>query len=141
MTECHDHELYRRGVETFVAAWETYACGTIGATVQRLPGVSAAVFPHEPERGFYNNALLDRDLAAAERAVALDAMAAAYADAGVTHFAAWAHESDAAMRADLGRRGYRFSESTRAMGMVLDDLRLPRPEIEIGSLITRPKVR
>ena len=57
---------------------------------------------------------------------------AAYAAAGVAHFAVWVHESDQAMRADLERRGYTFAESTRAMGMALDDIRLPRPEIELG---------
>ena len=36
------------------------------------------------------------------------------------------------MRADLERRGYALGESTRAMGMTLDDIRLPRPEIELG---------
>src|SRR5262249_38981713 len=50
-----------------------------------------------------------------------------------TAFAAWVHESDAAMRADLERRGHRVSESTRAMGMALADVRLPPPEIELGS--------
>ena len=35
--------------------------------MHRLPGVSAAVFPDDPERRVYNNAVLDRDLAPAER--------------------------------------------------------------------------
>jgi hypothetical protein len=64
--------------------------GASGAAVHRSPGVATAVFPNEPERAVYNNTLLERDLAAAERADALDAMEAAYAAAGVTRFAAWA---------------------------------------------------
>jgi len=100
--------------------------------LRRLPGVGTAVFPNEPERAVYNNALLERDLGAAERADALEAMEAAYAAAGVTRFAAWTHESDQAMRTDLERRGYTLDEATRAMGMALDDIRLPRPEIELG---------
>jgi GNAT superfamily N-acetyltransferase len=59
-------------------------------------------------------------------------MEAAYAAAGVTRFAAWVHERDEAMRTDLERRGYTLHTSTRAMGMALDDIRLPRPEIELG---------
>jgi GNAT superfamily N-acetyltransferase len=59
-------------------------------------------------------------------------MEAAYAAAGVTRFAAWVHEHDQGMRGDLQRRGYTLEESTRAMGMTLDDVRLPRPEIELG---------
>jgi len=36
------------------------------------------------------------------------------------------------MRTELERRGYAVAESTRAMGLALDDIRLPRPEIELG---------
>jgi hypothetical protein len=36
--------------------------------LQRFPGVATAVFPNGPEHAVYNNALLERDLAAAERA-------------------------------------------------------------------------
>jgi ribosomal protein S18 acetylase RimI-like enzyme len=132
MTVLTDADLYLRGTETLLASWEEYARGATGAAVQRSPRVAAAVFPNEPERAVYNNALLERDLAAAERADALDAMEAAYAAAGVTRFAAWLHESDEAMRADLERRGYTLDVSTRAMGIALDDIRLPRPEIELG---------
>jgi ribosomal protein S18 acetylase RimI-like enzyme len=134
MTEFSDAELYRRGAETLLASWEAYARSAPGAALQRAPGVAAAVFPDEPERGIYNNALLQRDLSTTERADALDAMEATYTAAGVTRFAAWVHESDAAMRGDLERRGYTFDSATRAMGMALDEIRLPRPEIERGSL-------
>ncbi|HLN78240.1 MAG TPA: GNAT family N-acetyltransferase [Nocardioidaceae bacterium] len=128
-----DADLYLRGAETLLASWEEYARGASGAAVQRHPGVATAVFPSEPERSVYNNALLDRDLDAAERAHAIEAMEAAYARARVTRFAAWVHESDEAMRTDLARRGYSLDESTRAMGMAVEDVRLPRPEIELGS--------
>jgi hypothetical protein len=36
------------------------------------------------------------------------------------------------MRGELERRGYRLDESTRAMGMALDGLRLPRPQLDLG---------
>lgn len=132
MSVLTDSDLYLRGAATLLAAWEEYARGATGAAVQHLPGVAAAVFPNQPEGDVYNNALLDRDLTATGRAAALDAMGVAYAAARVTRFAAWVHESDGAMRDDLEQRGYTFEESTRAMGMVLDDIRLPRPEIELG---------
>jgi GNAT superfamily N-acetyltransferase len=134
MTQFSDDELYLRGAATLVASWETYARGVPGAAVQRVPGVVSAVFPHEPESAFYNNALFERDLAAAERANALGAMEAAYAAAGIKRFAAWVHEGDAAMRGDLERRGYTLDMSTRSMGMELGGLPLPRLEIELGSL-------
>jgi ribosomal protein S18 acetylase RimI-like enzyme len=126
-------DLYLRGAATLLASWEAYARGATGAEVRRARGVATAIFADEPERGVYNNALLERGLTAAERASALDAMEAAYAAAGVTRFAAWVHDSDAEMRTDLQRRGYTIDTSTRAMGMALDDLRMPRPKIELGS--------
>lgn len=130
----NDTDLYDRGTATLLASWEEYARGVPRATLQRLDGVSAAVFPAEPERSVYNNALLDRDLGATERATAVDAMEAAYADAGIARFAAWAHESDGGMRAELSGRGYVLEESTLAMGLSLEDLPAPNHEVECGRL-------
>lgn len=128
-----DTELYRRGSATLLASWEEYARGAEEAKVLRLPGVAAAVFPIGPERDVYNNALLERGLSAAARDDALDAMEAAYAAAGVGRFAAWVHESDAALRRAVERRGYTLDETTRAMGMALADLRLPKPDVDLGA--------
>jgi ribosomal protein S18 acetylase RimI-like enzyme len=119
-----------RGIETLFASWEAYACAATDAAVQRLPGVTAAVFPHEPERGVYNNALLERHLGAGRRARAIDTMESAYAAAGVVRFAAWVHDSDEAMRLDLEARGYAFDTATRAMAVALDDVRMPAPQID-----------
>ena len=126
-------QLYRRGMTTVLASWEEYARGAPGAEVRRLPGVAAAIFPNEPERSVYNNAILGRSLAAAERAGAVAAMETAYEARGVTRFAAWVHETDELLRADLERRGYTVHETTRAMGMPLADILGPRPELELGS--------
>ena len=132
MSRLTDAELYLRGRDTLLASWEAYACVAVGAAVKRFPGVAPAVFPDGPERAVYNNALLQRDLERGERAEALDAMESAYATAGLTRFAAWVHESDQAMRDELERRGYTLDTTTRAMGMALDDILLPRPAIELG---------
>jgi ribosomal protein S18 acetylase RimI-like enzyme len=122
-----DADLYRLGNETLAASWEAYAQGAPGAALVRLPGVTAAVFPNEPERSVYNNALLDR-------ADGVLSMEDAYAQAGVTRFAAWVHEGDTALRRCLERRGYRLDQTTRAMGMALAAVRLPRPRVELGSV-------
>jgi ribosomal protein S18 acetylase RimI-like enzyme len=132
LTLHNDADLYRRGAATLLASWEEYARGAEGAALQRLPGVAAAVFPHEPERSVYNNAVPDRRLSARDRSDTLDAMEAAYATAGVARFTAWVHESDHAMQHDLDRRGYRIDTTTRAMGMVLDEARPPWPQIELA---------
>jgi GNAT superfamily N-acetyltransferase len=128
-----DSDLYLRGVATLIASWEAYALGASSAAVRHLPGVAAAVFPRDPERAFYNNALLKRDLAPAQRGEALDAIEDAYGSVGVTRFTAWVHESDAGMRCDLERRGYIIEESTRAMGMALSEIPMSRPVIELGA--------
>ena len=133
MSRLTDAELYLRGRDTLLASWEAYACGAVGAAVKRFPGVAAAVFPDGPERAVYNNALLQRDMGPGERAEALDAMETAYAAVGLTRFAAWVHESDRAMRDEIERRGYTLDTTTRAMGMALDEIRLPRPAIELGT--------
>jgi len=100
--------------------------------VLRRPGVAAAVFPDGPERDVYNNAVLERGLGTAAREEAVQAMEAAYAARGVDRFAAWVHETDRLTAALLERRGYSVSEMTRAMGMDLAAIRLPRPDIELG---------
>lgn len=110
---------------TLVASWGEYARGAARASVQRLAGVTAAVFPEGPERDVYNNAVL-------ERADAIDAMEAAYAAAGVERFAAWVREGDAALQAELERRGYTVAETTRAMGMALGEPAPAPPDVEVG---------
>jgi hypothetical protein len=117
MSRPTDAGLYLRGRDTLLASWEAYARGAVGAAVKRLPGVAAAVFPHEPERAVYNNAFLGRDRA--NRCP--DAMEAVYAAAGITRFAwvthpAWAPGWNSAVTPDT---------TTRAMA-ALDDIRVPR---------------
>jgi len=136
-----DVDLYSRGVHTLVASWEAYARGAIGASLQRLPGVVAAVFPHQPERAFYNNALLERNLGAAARVDALDAMEAAYAAGCVARFAAWVHETDAPMWEALEARGYTLDTATRAMGLALDDTHLAQTGVDIQPMKWRDYLR
>lgn len=126
-----DAELYQRGIATLIASWAAYARSARDASVERHPGVTTAIFRCEPERGIYNNAVLDRYLNAAERTHAVADMQAAYAAADVDRFAAWVHEADGAMQCELVRRGYMLQEATRAMGMSLHDIRLPQPELDL----------
>jgi ribosomal protein S18 acetylase RimI-like enzyme len=132
MTLTTDTDLYARGAATLLASREEYARGSAGAALERLDGVTAAVFPGDPERAVYNNALLDRDRGPTGRAGAVAAMEAAYRSAGVDRYAAWVHESDEGMRAELSSRGYTLDQSTRAMGMSLDGISLPLPAVELA---------
>jgi GNAT superfamily N-acetyltransferase len=136
-----EFDLYTRGIETLLASWVVFARGATGASLQHFPGVAVAVFPHEPDYAIYNNAVLQRSLEAAARGAALDAMEAAYATAGVARFAAWVHETDVAMRAELEARGYVLDSTTRAMGLVLDDGYRRPSEIDAQHLDWREYVR
>jgi GNAT superfamily N-acetyltransferase len=127
-------QLYRRQAATQVASWEAYARHSRGAHVSRCDGAAVAVFPAEPERSVYNNALLERGMDPARAARALDAVEAAYRDASIDHYAVWAHEAERTSITELGSRGYRFDSSTRAMAMPLDRLVLPRPELALADL-------
>lgn len=93
-----DRDLYVRGSATLLASWEEYARGSTGTALVRLPRLSGAVFPTHPKRAVHNKALLDGDLGAAERAVAVDAMQATYRSAGVERCAARVHEATRAFR-------------------------------------------
>ena len=126
-----DADLYARGITTLLTMWDELARTSRDAVVQRLPGIAAAVFPHDPERIYYNNAVLRDHGTAAERRRAVTSLEEIYADAGITRFAAWVHESDQAMRTELEERGYTLDSWTRAMGMCLTDIRLPRPELDL----------
>src|SRR3954447_24278968 len=119
---CSDRELYARGSATLVASWQAYTRSAREAAIVRRPGVVTAVFPLGPEREVYNNAVLERGLDGPARGAAVAAMEDVYRAAGVERFAAWVHEDDGPLAADLERRGYRLDETTRAMGLVLGDL-------------------
>jgi ribosomal protein S18 acetylase RimI-like enzyme len=126
-----DDELYASGMRTAAACWAAFARVTPGAAVHHPAHAAVAVFPTEPERSIYNNAILACGLASAQRAAALEAMEELYAASGVGHFAAWVRESDHAMHDELRRRGYTVDTSTRAMAMPLDGLSLQRPDLDL----------
>ena len=127
-----DATLYDRMVATMLAAWSRYAEVSAGASVERVDHASVALFPTLPERTFYNNAVLDRGLDDARAAAAVAATISLYADAGIDHYAIWAHESEAASIAALTRPGFHVDTTTRAMAMSLDALDETRREIEIA---------
>ena len=114
-----------------VGSWQHFAGQATGSRLVRPPGVAIAIFPSEPERSVYNNALFERGLVSTERVEAVEATEDAYRQAGIASFAAWVHEGDSALRWNLPRRGYTVAESTRAMGMTLDGIIPERPPIEV----------
>ncbi len=126
--------LYRRQAATLVASWRVYARYSAGAAVVEEAGAGICLFPTEPDRGIYNNALLDRGLNSGAASRAVEAVEAAYLNAGIDRYAVWAHESEPAPIAELTARGYRFDTSTRAMAMPLEHLAAPHPELQPAEL-------
>lgn len=87
-------------------------------------GVTAIVTPSAPTQSILN-CVLWRDLAALERQ--LDALAAAYAAAGVADWMVWVAPGDAAAAARLRAAGHELEYETLAMWLALDRLRPPAP--------------
>lgn len=128
-----DLALFERQVRSLAASWAKYATGSPGAEVREEEGATICVFPAEPERLVYNNALIARGLDSAGALAAIEAIEGTYREADIDHYAAWAHESDPATIGALYDRGYTLDTSTRAMAMPLDDdLAVPRPEVHLG---------
>jgi GNAT superfamily N-acetyltransferase len=75
--------MYDRGMRTLVASWSEFARWSSNAVVQCFSGVTVAVFPMPPERGFYINAVLDRGLTTVGYVDAVDATEATYAAARI----------------------------------------------------------
>ena len=127
-----DELLYERMLATLVGSWERIAEGTDGSSVDRLSGSVIALFPAGPERLFYNNSVLNRGLDRQGARQAVEEILAAYGDAGIDRYAVWAHESEAPPIAELESRGLHVDTTTRAMAMSLDEIAVPRPEIDLA---------
>lgn len=115
-----------------LGSWTRIAEGTAGASIEQFPGAVVAEFPTGPERLFYNNAVLARDLDESRVREAAGAIIRAYENAGIDRYAVWAHESEQAANAEMTHRGFRVDTTTRAMAMSLDEIAVPRPELELG---------
>jgi ribosomal protein S18 acetylase RimI-like enzyme len=131
--EVPDRVLYGRMEANLIASWATYAAGSRGAGVERVPGAVVAIFPALPERAIYNNAMLARDLDLGGSGDAVRTTSAIYAELGIECYAVWTHESERATIAVLEERGYRADTATRAMAMPLDEILMPRPQLALGS--------
>jgi GNAT superfamily N-acetyltransferase len=123
--------LAERGIATALACWAENARGSAEARLVRHPGVAVAVFPSEPEREFFNNAVLAAGLPAAAAAEAIGIMRDEYAAAGISEYAAWVLPGEDAMADELLSHGYRLNETTLAMGLDLDELTVGASEVEV----------
>jgi GNAT superfamily N-acetyltransferase len=107
--------------------WRVLAEST-GGRIWVRGGVSAAVVPGSPRRSFFNSVLYEDP---AEMVESLDAVAEAYAEAGIEAWTVWVPEADTAVAEALEAAGHRLDATPRAMAAPLADLRLPEPDPEL----------
>ena len=116
-----DATLYARmltGMEAFFGLAGDTSPG--GFTIRR-EGLVASVCPEMPHRSVFNSVVYR---STPRLAAALDELAGAYAQAGVTAWTVWTPEPDAAARDALRRSGHRLDASPQAMAAPLDEIDL-----------------
>lgn len=109
-------DLVRAGMPP---CWGLIAEGSGGAVFE-TGGVSAAIVPKAPDRSVFNSVFYEDG---EELVGALDAVAAAYEDAGVNAWTVWVPEADVETAAALERAGHSLDAEPRYMGMALSALR------------------
>lgn len=107
--------------------WRVLAEST-GGRIWEREGVSAAIVPGSPKRSFFNSVLYD-DPASMVRSI--DAVAEAYAEAGIDAWTVWVPAADADVSDALGAAGHRLDATPRAMAMPLGGLRPPEPDPDL----------
>ena len=112
-------ELQRAGLEAFI---RTTAHASEGGALAQLDGVVGAVVPACAERSLPNSVVW-RDIDSLR--AALDDLAAAYEEAGVTAWTVWVPESEDHAAGLLEAAGHRFDGSPAAMYMSLAGLAEP----------------
>jgi GNAT superfamily N-acetyltransferase len=119
-------DLIRSGMPPF---WRLLAEST-GGRIWESDGLTAAIVPGSPKRSFFNSVLYDDPESMVE---SIDAVAAAYAEAGIEAWTVWVPAADAAVARALESAGHRLDATPRAMAVPLSGLRLPdpAPELEI----------
>jgi len=98
-------------------------------SVIRAPGVVASVSPPTPDRSIFNSVVASGAEALARAA---DALAAAYASAGVRAWTVWVPDDDRRSAELLAGRGHVLDGAPRSMALELTDLRPIAPPDGVG---------
>ena len=99
-----------------------------GGRVWKRDGVLAAIMPASPERSIFNSVFYRRGEGLLDH---LDAIGAAYEEAGVRAWTVWVPEADTAVAEALEAAGHKLDAEPRDMGMALSELRTPEPDPEL----------
>jgi GNAT superfamily N-acetyltransferase len=109
--------------------WLGFAEASRGGSSLELPGVYAAIMPAMPDRSLVNCVVHD---GADALEPALDRLAAAYDDAGVSAWTVWVHESDKPAQAVLSAAGHVLDAAPMGQERELDGIEAPDPaELEL----------
>jgi GNAT superfamily N-acetyltransferase len=127
----HDHcRVLDRLFRSLGAFTRAFALATPGGDVREEDGVMAAIVPEMPDRSVVNSVVYD-DAGALE--AQLDALAAAYEDAGIEAWTVWVHESDERAARVLEDAGHVHDAAPMAMSRGLDGIEPPAPgELELA---------
>lgn len=107
--------------------WRVLAEST-GGRIWESDGVSAAIVPGSPRRSFFNSVLYDDPVSMVK---SIEAVAEAYAEAGIDAWTVWVPEADTPVAEALEAAGHRLDATPRAMAMPLGELRPPDPDPEL----------
>jgi GNAT superfamily N-acetyltransferase len=123
-----DTELHATMIDSMRAGYRLGVSGTSDSHLFERDGITASIVPSTPDRSVLN-AVIYADAAAL--GTSLDALASAYADAGVRAWTVWVPDGDHQSVAMLMRAGHKLDASPRAMAIELATLGpAPGPEPE-----------
>jgi hypothetical protein len=123
-----DRELRRRAVGGLRDEVEAFGSGHPDSRLLRREGLLASVTPATPRRSLFNSVLYEDPAALRGE---LDALAAAYHDAGIRAWTVWVPDEDRATAELLATRGHLLDAAPRAMALDLADL-VPVPTAPDG---------
>jgi GNAT superfamily N-acetyltransferase len=123
-----DAELRRRAIAGLRDEVEAFGSGHPDSRLIRRDGLLASLTPATPQRSLFNSVFYEDP--GALRAE-LDALAAAYEEAGVGAWTVWVPDEDRATAELLAGRGHLLDAEPRAMALDLADL-APVPPVPAG---------
>lgn len=127
-------ELRRRAIAGVRDEVEAFGSAARGSRLIRRPGLLASLAPASPQRSLFNSVFYDDPAAPARE---YEALAEAYAAAGVRAWTIWVPDEDRETARLLAGRGHVLDAAPRAMAMelaALGDEPPPPPGVEPGPI-------
>jgi GNAT superfamily N-acetyltransferase len=126
----NDRELFEREQAGLAAFYRLVAAGSKSSRLIEQGDLVAAVVPITPERSFCNGVVPQSSQGLSE---ALDALAAAYEQAGVRAWTVWVPASDTRSALLLEQSGHRLDATPAAMALELEGFEATTGRIELDA--------